>query len=269
MKCVVAIDVPLLTAVDCSSSDVAYWRLAEATEVVHEVSAGKGFVLFRDALYEILFSHARVPELFWKEFSNVNFEPYKDDGDATYVTANPNVADMGLGDKVDVEIKTQLTAIHKQEAGIDTVYVVDVARGIGKSEVLETVIRASARKHDLLNVTGGEEVKAYFQKFHPVLVQLKHHQYTYKLDGKDVSPFSAYNPNDLTAANNLLVKAMDDYEGDYSHSNPPEALYTWDDVHRCYVCFHHSGNWEFHGYDLSSPYAEVPQYIKKKYHIEK
>ena len=260
---------PLLTAVDCSSSDQAYYRLVEAMEVIHEVCAGKGVILFRDTLYEILSSHDRVPELFWKEISNVNFEPYQNDDDATHVSANPNVADLDLGTKIDLEIKTLLTAIHKQGAEIDTAYVVDVARGFCNSEVLETVIMASVRKHDLLNVTGGEETKAYFQKFHPSLVQLKHHQFTYRLDGRDVSPFSAYNPHNLTAAKDLLVKAMDDYDGDYSHNNPPEALYTWDNVHRCYVCFHHSGNWEYHGYDLHSPYTEVPQYIKRKYHIEK
>ena len=55
MKCVVAIDLPLLTAVDCTSPDLAYWRLEETTDIIREVSAGKGFILFRDALYEMLF----------------------------------------------------------------------------------------------------------------------------------------------------------------------------------------------------------------------
>lgn len=83
MKCVVAIDLPLLTAVDCASPDLAYWRLEKTTEILREVGAGKGFVLFRDALYEMLFRHSHLPELFWKEISNVNFESYRDDGNGT------------------------------------------------------------------------------------------------------------------------------------------------------------------------------------------
>lgn len=269
MKCVVAIDLPLLTAVDCSSAYLAYWRLEETTDIIHEVSAGKGFILFRDALYEMLFGHGRLPELFWKEISNVNFEPYQDDGDAAVVLATPNVVDDGLAAKVKTEMKTQLVAMHKQEESSDTAYIIELTRGFGENDSLETTIKASTRKHDLLNVSGGKTVKEYFQKFHPVLVQLKHHQFAYKIDGKDVSPFSAFDPNDTKEAEGLLAKAMDDYEGVYTHSNPPDALYTWDAVNRCYVCFHHSGNWEYHGFDLQSPYTEVPQYIKQKYHIEK
>ena len=185
------------------------------------------------------------------------------------VSANPNVANAGLAAEVETEIKNQLVAIHNQEDSTDTAYILEMARGFGENDSLETVIRSSSRKHDLLNASGGDEVKEYFRKFHPVLVQLKHHQFAYKIDGKDVSPFSAYNPNDTKEAEGLLAKAMDDFEGDYSHSNPPEALYTWDAVNRCYVCFHHSGNWEYHGYDLQSPYSDVPQYIKQKYHIKK
>ena len=269
MKCVVAIDLPLLTAVDCTSPDLAYWRLEETTGIIREVSAGKGFILFRDTLYEMLFGHSRFPELFWKEISNVNFESYQDDGDASIVSAAPNVLNVGLASEVESEMKTQLVAIHKQNDSTDTVYIVEADRGFGENDSLKTVIRSSTKTHDLLNVSGGDAVKEYFKKFHPVLVQLKHHQFAYKIDGKDVSPFSAYDPNDTREAEWLLAKAMDDYEGDYTHSNPPEALYTWDAVNKCYVCFHHSGNLEYHGYDLQSPYAEVPQYIKLKYHIEK
>lgn len=269
MKCVVAIDLPLLTAVDCSSPDLAYWRLEETTGIIREVSAGKGFILFRDTLYEMLFGHSRLPELFWKEISNVNFEPYQEDEDAAIVLATPNVVDTRLAAKAQTEMKTQLVAIHKQNNSTDTVYIVEADRGFGENDSLETVIRTSTKTHDLLNVSGGDAVKQYFQKFHPVLVQLKHHQFAYKIDGKDVSPFSAFDPNDTKEAEGLLAKAMDDFEGVYTHSNPPEALYTWDAVNRCYVCFHHSGNWEYHGFDLQSPYTEVPQYIKQKYHIEK
>lgn len=269
MRYVVAIDLPLLTAVDCTSPDLAYWRLEKTTEILHEVSAGKGLLLFRDALYEMAFRHKRIPELFWKEFSNVNCESYQDDEDASVVSANPNVADAGLTAEVETEIKTQLVAIHNQEDSTDTAYIVEMDRGFGENNSLKTVIRTSTRTHDLLNVSEGNAVKEYFQKFHPVLVQLKHHQFAYKIGGKDVSPFSAYDPNNTREAESLLAKAMDDFEGDYSHNNPPESLYTWDAVNRCYVCFHHSGNWQYHGYDIQSPYSDVPQYIKQKYHIKK
>ena len=114
-----------------------------------------------------------------------------------------------------------VVAMHKQEESTDTAYIIEAARGFSENDSLETAIKTTTRKHDLLNVSGGKAVKEYFQKFHPVLVQLKHHQFAYKIDGKDVSPFSAFDPNDTKAAEGLLAKAMDDFEGVYTHSNPP------------------------------------------------
>ena len=167
------------------------------------------------------------------------------------------------------EIESQIVALHKQPKDTDTVYVIDRIRGFQNCNILETLIKGSSRQHDLLNISDSKDVKAYFDKYSPKLVQLKHGSQPYTLGGKTVSPFSAYDVNDTSYAESLLAKAMDDYQGTYNHKTPPDTLFTWDATNKCYVCFHHSGGWEYHGYDLQTPYNCVPDYIKKKYHIWK
>lgn len=268
MKRVVSIDVPLLTAAGCNSYQ-AMQRLEETEMLLQELKRHGCLLLFADALFNLICSNTQFPPTFWKTFSGINTEGYVTDGNVSKIKASPDVTTTGLGNDIETEIKSQLVNLHGQKADVDTLYVVGTNRGFTKHNQLETTLGTTRHGHDLLNVNGGAGLDAYFRQYSPRLVQLKHGQQPYVLGGNVVSPFSAYDPNDPRAAEALLARAMEDYKGEYSNGNPPDDLYTWDAENKCYVAFHHSGRWEYHGHNLQSPYTDVPQYIKEKYHIWK
>lgn len=268
MECIVAIDYPLITAAGCPAPILAYKQLDGVMDILLELQAAKACLLFNEGIYLALSNIALIPEMFWNVLSKVKTMPYSKDADAAIVKVTPDVS-MGWNAVIGMEIKNQTVALHKQQRVADTVYVIDSGRGFQNHNSLETQINNAARQHDLLNIIDTKDVKAYFDRFSPKLVQLKHGSQSYMLGGNKVSPFSAYVVNNTTYAEALLSRALDDYQGVCSHGTPPATLYTWDATNKCYVCFHHSGGWEYHGHDLQTPYNSVPDYIKKKYHIWK
>jgi hypothetical protein len=235
--------------------------------VLGDLIVHKASLLFGSGLYVLLSRNCSFPDLFWKTLADVRFETYYVDDNGLKIEVEPDVIVTGFGNDVESEIKAQLVNLHCQNDVI-TVYVIDAERGFTHHKSLETVYDSSTQKHALVNLDRGYGLAGFFNQFSPKLVQLKHHQQSYQLGGEVVSPFSAYDPNNPSAAEALLRRAMSDYQGLYDRDNPPDDLYTWDVDNKCYVVFHHSGRWEYHGHNLQSPYTLVPKYIKEKYHIK-
>lgn len=269
MRCLVAIDVPLLTAADSATPQLASRRLESVADLLFELKANKAVVLFSDSLKTMIWRNRLIPSLFLKAFANISTYTYSLSSDSGLIEVMPDVTNISLGQSVADEIKAQLATLHNKDLDTDTAYVIGADRGFSAKTVLVTKFRNLEKQHDLVNVTEGIGLDAYFSQFRPQLVQLKHHQVAYVLGGECVSPFSAYDPNNPQEAEELLRRAMDDSEIPYTHNNPPKRIFTWDARHGCYVCFHHTGHWEYHGFDIQPPYQKVPDYIKRKYNIWK
>ena len=79
------------------------------------------------------------------------------------------------------------------------------------------------------------------------------------------SKFSAYDSQNEQPAKELLQQAYGEYHGTEQY---PKDLFTWDNAHKCYVQFMHSGEGKYHGYDQKD-LSKVPDSIKSKYNIWK
>lgn len=268
MSCFVGIDVPLLTALGLAEHSMVEICLTRTSAILDILNSHKAQLLISNALMAMVYNHSVIPSIFLKALANTRMVQYEADAEADNVSTQPNILTQELGDVVIAEMKAQLSSMHSYKEVADTVYVIGIERGFLDESSIQTHIEPNCRIHDMVHMGGDEEeLSSYFERYCPKLVQLKHHQFAYSRDGLDVSPFSAYDSHNTNVAERLLKKAFDDYDGDYSHNHPPHALFTWDPVNKCYVCFHHSGRWEYHGYDLQPPYDDVPERIKEKYHI--
>ena len=69
MKCISAIDIPLLTAVACATPYQVNQTLQKAMGILGELQAAKAFMLFNDEMYIALSAISSVPELFWEVLS--------------------------------------------------------------------------------------------------------------------------------------------------------------------------------------------------------
>lgn len=103
-------------------------------------------------------------------------------------------------------------------------------------------------------------VAATITSLEPSLNQGKHYQFERNLGkGKKASKFSAYNIRNEEYARNLLHEAFIFTDGEI----PVKDMYAWDSANETYVRFMHSGNNEYHGFDI--PLAKCPQDIREKF----
>ena len=260
MKWLAGIDVPMTVPV----SDAQVILLAD---VLRSLGRQRFKLLFRNELYAIcnggnLWNDYRV----FSYLANLEVEQYESSGKAQYIKSVPDLDDPDLAADVREEERQLLFALHHSEK-LSRVYLAEPCRAAGMK--LETIVDKKGVEHHLISVSSGNDVDSFVKGHSPLLNQLKHGMFKYSIAGYDVSTFSAYDKNDESAAKNLLERSFDDYQGVVDPGCPPDDLFTWDSAHRCYVCFHHSGNWEYHGFDITPAYIALPDHIKEKYHIWK
>jgi len=247
MSWIAAIDVPMLTR-----------SAVLAVDVLVSLHGHKIPVLYRHELYCV-----GLNWLFDKILSEIEIAKYNDE--IAQIAVKPNIDDVNLNPEEGKEIKNQLITLHGLTNDI-RLYVIETKRIDLPTPNLTTTIDGVDVNHHLICVDKSKDVDSYLDKNTPTLNQLKHHQFNHVLGGKSVSKFSAYDKNDETDAISLLKKSYDDYQGEIDPLSPPKHLFTWDSKHKCYVCFHNSEKWEYHGHDVEITDSKIPTYIKQKYH---
>lgn len=162
-------------------------------------------------------------------------------------------------------IYLQMCYIHLHSLQNNILYMTYPERWESKEEKLRTIRDKKAKEYETLIIDDTNKLQEFYHSRRPVLVQLKHGA-TEKTDSNHhtVSAFSSYNAHDTRRAESLLLQAYNNSRETEAH---PKYLYAWDEKADCYVEFRHSGNNEYHGFDLpSKEYSKVPEYIKSKYH---
>ena len=105
------------------------------------------------------------------------------------------------------------------------IYEMAIARPNGTTEKDLTITDGNSSKNvNLIITSNGISLEQFFAHNHPILQQAKH------------------------------ISQQTRYIGGG----------TWDSRNENYVKFMHSGNWEYHGYDLED-FNEVPHEIKERY----
>ena len=262
MDWLATVDVPAMTLSQAVDKEKEGSVLAD---VLTALKDSKVKVLFRDELYSIMQGLESKRLLY--VLPQMDIERYQTSTKAQYIKSNPDLF-KGIGVKTEEdEIKYQLYNLHTENRQTSKVYL--VSRIQPKTNTLQTTLNKKTENHNLVYFQGSEDVLSFMSGNRPRLVQHKHTSSAYALGGYQVSPFSAYDPNDESAAKALLLQAFDEYQDAIMPNTPPDVLFTRDLANRTYVCFRHSGNWEYHGHDIPTSDPNLPDYIKRKYNIWK
>lgn len=265
MDWLATVDVPAVTLSQAVDKEKEGSVLADVLMALKE---NKVKVLFRGELFNMMkYWGCRELVNAFSSLSLEDFVGYEVQAKALYIKSNPDLTKGVVIKNEEDEIRYQLYNLHLENKQTSKAYL--VSRIQPKTNTLQTTLNKKTENHNLVYFQSAEDVKAFMSGSRPRLVQLKHSSSTYSLGGNMVSPFSAYNPKDESAAKDLLSQAFDEYQDAILPNNPPESLYTRDLTNRTYVCFKHSGNWEYHGYDIPVSAHNLPDYIKRKYNVWK
>ncbi|WP_314700620.1 hypothetical protein [Prevotella jejuni] len=220
-------------------------------------------VLFSESLHQFISIDNENSWAIYKMFVDVAFEPYTDRPNGTNMKYSPDISN-GLSQQEDEETgNATYSMLHHGEPS-HKIYEMAVGRPNGATDAGLSLTDGTLSKNvDLIITSNNQSLELFFVQNHPKLQQAKHiSQQTRNLGrGKVASTFKAWNPNDESYAIELLDKAFADTG---SPTLPPTPIYTWDSRNENYVKFMHSGNWEYHGYDLEN-FSEVPSEIRKRY----
>lgn len=262
MDWLATVDVPAMTLSRAVDKEKEGSVLADVLMALKDC---KVKVLFRSELYSII--QGLESKRLMYALSQMDIEQYCTSTKAQYIKSNPDlIKHIGIKGEED-EVRYQLYNLHTENSQISKIYL--ISRFDPNANTLQTTLDKKTVSHSLLYFQSGEDVKSFMAGNRPKLVQHKHTSSTYILGGNQVSRFSAYDQNDESAAKALLSQAFDDYRGAIMPNTPPDVLLTRDIVNRTYVCFRHSGNWEYHGYDIPVTDSNLPDYIKSKYNVWK
>lgn len=261
MDWLATIDVPAMTLSQTTDKDKEGEILAD---VLMTLKQNKVKILFREELYGMLSWECMVLNKAVSQLSEDDYIKYESNVKAQHITSTPDVTQ---GVKEQEEIRYQLYNFHTGNSQTSKIYL--VSRFEPTTGTLQTILNSRQENHSLLYYKNKNDIESFMTANRPRLVQLKHHGTQYVLGGNPVSPFTAFNSQDQSAAEELLRQAFDDYQGTITPGNYPDALFTWDMVNRTYVIFRHSGNWEYHGHDIPATDINLPEYIKEKYNIWK
>lgn len=220
-------------------------------------------VLFADHIYDVISSNHQSSWIICNLLGNVQKVPYRERPVGVHITFSPNILE-GLNLNEENETENVTYSMLQSAEPPHKIYEMAVARPNGATDTDLTITDGSSSKNvNLIITSNGLSLEQFFAHNHPKLQQAKHisQQTRYIGGGKIASTFKAWNPNDESYAIKLLDKAFGDSG---SPTLPPTPIYTWDSRNENYVKFMHSGNWEYHGYDLED-FNEVPREIKERY----
>lgn len=265
MDWLATVDVPAVTLSQAVDKEKEGSVLADVLMALKE---NKVKVLFRGELFNMMkYWGCRELNTALDRLSEDDWLEYDSSDKSQYIKSIPDMLNGMENEEERQEVRYQLYDFHTRNQQVSKIYL--VSRFVPDENTLQTTLNKKTENHNLVHFQSGEDVKSFMSGNRPRLVQHKHTSLTYILGGNQVSPFSAYDPNDESAANDLLKQAFDEYQKAILPNNPPESLYTRDLTNRTYVCFKHSGNWEYHGYDIPATDRNLPDYIKRKYNVWK
>lgn len=181
------------------------------------------------------------------------------------VSTIPELTHDLLLSSINESIYLQMCYIHLHPSQGNILYMTYPERWNGEEKKLKTIRDKKDKEYETLIIGNISKLQDFYHSLRPILVQHKHGAVE-KKDSKyhTVSAFTSYNAHDTSRAESLLLQA---YNNSCETGHNPKYLYAWDEKADCYVEFRHSGNNEYHGFDLKSDeYSKVPEYIKNKYH---
>lgn len=265
MDWLATVDVPAMTLSQAVDKEKEGAVLAD---VLMALKDSKVKMLFRGELFNMMtYWGCRELNTALDRLSEDDWLEYDSCDKSQYIKSIPDMLNGMENEKERQEVKHQLYDFHTRNQQVSKVYL--VSRFLPPENTLQTTLDGKKNNHSLLYFQSGEDVKSFMAGNRPILVQHKHTNSTYTLAGNPVSPFSAYDPNDESAAKVLLSQAFDEYQGTIMPNTPPDVLFTRDLANRTYVCFRHSGNWEYHGHNIPTSDPNIPDHIKRKYNIWK
>lgn len=265
MDWLATVDVPAMTLSQAVDKEKEGSVLAD---VLTALKDSKVKVLFRDELFNMMtYWKCRELNTALDRLSENDWLGYDSCDKSQYVKSNPDMLNGMENEEERQEVKYQLYDFHTRNQQVSKVYL--VSRFVPDEKTLQTTLDRKSENHSLVYFQSGDDVLSFMSGNRPRLVQHKHTSSAYTLGGYQVSPFSAHDPNDESAAKALLSQAFDEYQGAIMPNTPPDVLFTRDLANRTYVCFRHSGNWEYHGHDIPTSDPNLPDYIKRKYNIWK
>lgn len=259
-KWLLNIELPLLAVVAEVDNPEAQLALMDLFDDMPE---DVGELLLDDRIYELIDFYTCSDYSWLGRFARIPSRSYGEDAKACYLKTSPDVITNVLNADWRRETLLQMKALSESE-GPYLVHLLLPHRVVhdGKlaivkdNKTIKQVFLSDCEKDCLLSVI--ESVK-------PKLNQGKHHMYPYPLGkGKVAATFKAWDKNNDEYAKSLLRIAFEYYGGD---ELPAKDLYAWDEKNATYVRFMHSGNCEYHGYDV--PIMDVPESVKKCYGIFK
>ena len=220
-------------------------------------------VLFTEHFSEVISMNHSNSWMIYNLLSGIHIDSYDKRPIGRNVTLSPNILE-GLNDEEKGETEdVSYHMLHQSEPPHKLYEISQIRGGVSSSEVLTLTSGNLSKEISLVVESEGESLESYFSKNTPHLEQAKHiaQQTRYLGKGKIASTFKAWDQRNDGYAKELLQKAFMDSG---SQNLPPSSIYIWDPKNETYVKFMHSGNWEYHGYDVEN-YDEVPTLIKRRY----
>lgn len=221
-------------------------------------------LLFSEDLYTLMFSDNTRGHYLNSIFSRVPLLYYESSKDAHLVSLSPDLI-LGCSNAEQIEVKHQSYHFYTSAIPPHQVYALLPDRNPDSTQHLTISIDKQTKSHThLLSVFDAKSLTQFLNIQRPRLMQAKHiaQQERNLGKGKIASTFAAWDSRNEAYAVYLLQKAFD-LSG--ASVLPPDDLFIWDSKNECYVRFMHSGNWEYHGYDIVN-FNEVPHDIRQRFH---
>lgn len=259
-KWLLNIEIPLLAVV--TETDNPEMQLA-LMELFDDMPEDIGELLFDARIYDLIDFFSSSDYSWLDRLTRMPSRGYNVDIKAGYLKTNPDVITNISNTDWQRETLFQMKALSESESA----FLVHLLRPHRVGHDGKMAIKKDKKTIKEVFLSDGEKgcLLSVIESVKPKLNQGKHHMYPYSLGkGKVAATFKAWDKNNDDYAKLLLRKAFEYYRGE---ELPAKELYVWDRVNVTYVRFMHSGNCEYHGYDV--PIADVPESVKKCYGIYK
>lgn len=201
-----------------------------------------------------------------RKFCSLRMNIFDDSVQKANLTSRPDMLKGLAGNEYQYE-NALLGLMHQAESG-RTVFFVNSKRWTVPQIDIETIRDKKTHIHPIIIISTGEFLSNIIKQNTPELVQLKHGDREYLIDGNRVAPFRSYFAG--SRAGDLLKMAYWE-SAETDNQKFPKRLYTWDSQFRTYIEFRRSGGddnaSQYHGFELDKKsWRIVPEAIRLKYH---
>lgn len=251
MKYVTAIDIPLIVD-NVTCVDVV-------TDIFSSGFSASVSLLDNSDLLEKLID-LNIDYDLWRLVEQV-VVPVETSPKSRYLKSVPSLASLDSSESD--QTKGILFALHLESYHHPTIYVASVPRVKMDCKEIETIVDHKSRFHFVL-VRDRITFDGFIKSIQPRLNQLKHSHVAKMGPMGYVSSFSAYDKNNTSYAERLLIQAYDDYLGP---DIEPKYIYTFDKKNQTFVQFRSDRNLEYHGMDISKDKLPTEfKFLIEKYH---